>query len=387
MKVFVIHARRTGYGVVRSLNKYTKDIYVADTNITPVFNSKYIKKSFIVPDIVNTPPNQFIKHLINIAHEMNYTDEKPVVFTGKDDYLMFFSKHYKQLSKYFILSFDSNYKRLKSALSKKELITTSHQSKVSIPLSFTDENSIDEILNQINFPVIIKPAIKNTPTIDVVKTIFRLKKCYTPSELTIAIDQLNEHSVPYVIQEYIPGNDSSLITMGTYSYKGKLKAWSTSKKVRQFPPNTGECSLGITIYEKELVPLAERLLKTLQLTGISQIEFKKHQDKYYLIEINPRIWSWHEINRKVGVNLCKIACDHIGGKSNNTIITPIPKKVKWVFPTMDYLHNIKLNKNINLFTLIKDFITSDIKAFFNIRDLSPFYYHIKSTLTYIKSFR
>lgn len=387
MKVFVIHARRTGYGVIRSLNKYTKDIYVADTDITPVFSSKYVKKSFIVPDIVNTPSDIFIKHLIDIAHEMDYTIEKPIVFTGKDDYLMFFSKYYKQLSKYFTLSFDSDYKRLKSALSKKKLITTAQQSGVDIPLSFTDENNVSEVLNQISFPVIIKPAIKNTPTIDVVKTIFRLKKCYNKSQLKQAINQLNKHSIPYVIQEYIPGDDSSLITIGTYSYKGKLKAWSTSKKIRQFPPITGECSLGITIYEKELVPLAKKLLETLQLTGISQIEFKKHQDKYYLIEINPRIWSWHEINRKVGVNLCKIACDHIENKPNDIILSPTPKKVKWIFPTMDYLHNIKLNKNINLFILIKDFITSDIKAFFNIWDLKPFYYHVKSTLTYIKSFK
>ena len=135
------------------------------------------------------------------------------------------------------------------------------------------------------FPLIIKPAIKNRPELDVVSAAFRIKKCSDKAELLWGINKLSSLDVEYIIQQYIPGDDNDLLTIGTYSKNGKLIAWSTSKKNRQFPPNTGECSLGVTFYNDELVPLAERLIKEIGLTGISQIEFKKYNGEYYLIEI------------------------------------------------------------------------------------------------------
>jgi predicted ATP-grasp superfamily ATP-dependent carboligase len=385
MKLFIIHARRTGYGVIRSLYKKNTQIYLADTSETAVFSSNKVKKSFIIPDITKTKEKDFISLMINLAVKMDYKTEKPIVFTGKDDYLLFFSKNYDKLSQYFDLSFESNYFILTRALSKIDLIETAKKSNVLIPQSYTNDTPNKVIDENISYPVIVKPAIKTTPEIDVVQKVFRLAKCNNLDELNTATSALSEYNVPYVVQEYIPGNDSQLLTIGTYSYKGKLKGWSTSKKIRQFPPQTGECSLGVTLYDDNLVPLAERLLKELKLTGISQIEFKKYKNKYYLIEINPRIWSWHEINRKVGVNLCELSVNHIKGNTNTFVKSPTKKKVIWHFMLMDYLHNVKLNKNVSIYSFFMSFLRSDIEAFFWIRDIKPFLVHFRQTLKYIKN--
>jgi predicted ATP-grasp superfamily ATP-dependent carboligase len=387
MKIFIIHARRTGYGVIRSLYKNNVKIYVADTTETEVFSSNKIKKSFIIPDITNTKEEDFISLMIDLANKMDYKTEKPIVFTGKDDYLLFFSKNYDKLSEYFDLSFESDYSILKRALSKVDLIQTAKNSNVMIPKSYTNDIPIETINLNITYPVIVKPAIKTTPEIDVVQKVFRLAKCNNLNELVAATSALSNYNIPYVVQEYIPGDDSELVTIGTYSYKGELKGWSTSKKIRQFPPQTGECSLGITIYDDNLVPLAERLIKELNLTGISQIEFKKYNNNYYLIEINPRIWSWHEINRKVGVNLCELSVNHIKGNPSTSVKSPLKKKVVWHFMMMDYLHNVKLNKNVNIYSFFISFLRSDIEAFFWIKDIKPFILHFKQTLKYIKKFK
>lgn len=387
MKIFIIHSRRTGYGVIRSLYKKNVKIYVADTTETEVFSSNKIKKSFIIPDITNTKEEDFVSLMVDLANKMDYKTEKPIVFTGRDDYLLFFSKNYDKLSEYFDLSFESDYSILKSALSKVDLIQTAKNSNVMIPKSYTNDIPIETINLNIKYPVIVKPAIKTTPEIDVVQKVFRLAKCNNINELVAATSALSNYNIPYVVQEYIPGDDSELVTIGTYSYKGELKGWSTSKKIRQFPPQTGECSLGITIYDDNLVPLAERLIKELNLTGISQIEFKKYNNNYYLIEINPRIWSWHEINRKVGVNLCELSVNHIKGNPNTFVKSPLKKKVVWHFMMMDYLHNVKLNKNVSIYSFFMSFLRSDIEAFFWIKDINPFILHFKQTLKYIKKFK
>ena len=389
MKVFVIHARRTGYGVIRSL-KDQKDIqiYVADVEVTAAFRSKYISQSFLISDITKVSEEVFLEEMIALAHQINYKDEKPIVYTGKDDYLIFFSKHYALLSEYYQLSFETNFVKLNRALSKFELIDCAKKAKVLIPQTFTNKNSIEEILMGSEFPLIIKPAIKNRPELDVVSAAFRIKKCSDKAELLWAINKLSSLDVDYVIQQYIPGDDNNLLTIGTYSKNGKLVAWSTSKKIRQFPPNTGECSVGVTFYNDELVPLAERLIKEIGLTGISQIEFKKYNGEFYLIEINPRIWSWHQIHQKAGVNLALIAAECIMGKTPTKVIEPFKGKKgekKWMFLTMDYLHNNLLNDNVSKLSILKDFVVCDMEAFFDIKDLNPFINHYTSTRKYIRS--
>jgi len=388
MKVFIIHARRTGYGVIRSLADFDCEVYLADSVERPIYKSKHITQSFVVSDITKVSNESFLEELIQIAKDMNFEEKRPVVFTGKDDYLLFFSEYYNQLSKYYLLSFESNYEILKAALSKKSLIGIAKRSSVLIPQSFSDDDNLDVVFNSISYPAIIKPELKNTPELDVVEVAFRLRMCNNREELLEAINILKAIECPYIIQEYIPGDDNELYTCGIYSYKGQVKAWSTSKKLRQFPPNTGQCSYGKTLYEEALLEPSMRLMKTLGKTGVSQIEYKKYNNKFYLIEINPRIWAWHEIHRTVGVNFSKICMDHmIGSAAENTdmLIYPTKEEKYWMFFAMDLLHNHLLNDNISIVEILDNLVNSEMEAFYSSDDPAPSLAHTKGSLKYIKS--
>jgi len=387
MKIFIIHARRTGYGVVRSLKDFTRDIYVADNEETPVFHSRHVKQGFVISDINKVSNDEFLEEVITLAKAMEYEKERPIVFTGKDDYLQFFSRNSEVLSPYFLLSFEANAKVLESALSKKELIKLAKHANVLIPKSYTDDDLIAEAGRQLTFPVIIKPAVKNTPEKDIVSEAFRLKVCESPAALDDAIAELVVLDVPYIVQELIPGGDSELYTMAIYSWKGRVKAWSLSKKIRQFPPTVGECSYGKTLYDSSILEATTRLMETTGLTGISQVEYKKCGNDYYLIEINPRVWSWHQIHSKVGVNLCKIACDHALGQVSGGVIHPEKGEKYWMFFMMDVLHNRLLNRNVSWVALLRDFLTCDIEAFFSWSDPKPFLVHFLETMKYIKRLR
>jgi D-aspartate ligase len=383
VKIFVIHARRTAYGVVRALRPYTGDIYIADTEKTPVFRSRFVKRSFLCSDITKVSEEQFLEEMIQIARELDYENEKPIVFTGKDDYLIFFSKHYSQLSPYFQLSFETDFDILLKALSKEKLAGIAKAAGVKVPLTFTQDDSFESILAGASFPLVVKPAIKNQPGLDLVAQAFRVRACQTAQEFESAITTLRGFSVPYVVQEYIPGDDSTLYTLAAYSWRGRVKAWSAGRKIRQFPPQTGECSFGMTVYDEVLLEAGTKLFAAIGLTGISQVEFKKHNGEYYLIEINPRVWSWHQIHSKDGVNLCKIACDHLAAEVPDTI-HPGKESRYWMFLTMDLLHNVLLNKNISLPHLVGDVFRTDMEAFFCWSDPLPFLFHLWETIPYIR---
>jgi predicted ATP-grasp superfamily ATP-dependent carboligase len=385
MKVFIVHARRTGYGVIRSLRAFSPTIYIADTFRTPIFHSKYVAKSYIISPITEVDNESFVQKMIGLAEDMGYEEEKPIVFTGKDDYLLFFSKNFPRLSPYFELSFETDYGILEAALNKKSLIRYAVDASVDVPRSFSDDDALSDILEQASWPLVVKPAIKNRPDKDVVAGAFRLKLCHNERELGDAIAQLTAIGQPYVIQEYIPGGDNELYTVGTYSWKGKLKAWSVGKKIRQFPPSTGECSFGMAMCDPSPVDSARRLLEALGLTGISQIEFKKHDGRYYLLEVNPRVWSWHQIHAEVGVNLDKIAIDHVQGSASERLIQPTNDTRYWMFLTMDILHNWMLSRNVSALGLLRDLLRSRIEAFWDLRDPKPFIFHLRRTIKYMRA--
>ena len=382
MKIFVIHARRTAYGIVRALCRETKNIYAADVRKTELARSRYVKEFFVLPEITKTREDEFLALIIDLAKRMHYSDGKPLVFTGKDDYLLFFAKHSKVLLEYFDYSFESNYDILRRALDKVQLAELAQQIGVPVPKFRT---SSDANWDELRFPVIIKPAIKNLPEIDVVDQAFRLRVCNDTHELAQAVDKLRKLDVRFIIQDYIPGDDSNLHTLGAFSYEGELLAWSTSKKVRQFPPDTGECSYGVTTRNEQLVPLGEKLLRALGKTGISQIEFKEFEGKYYLMEVNPRVWSWHQIHSKVGVDFARLAHRCIVLKDfPSEVISPTGRHASWQFFMMDLLHNRLLNNNITYRTLLRDFLTADLEAFWNWKDPWPFFLHATQTVSYIR---
>lgn len=312
----------------------------------------------------------------------------PFLFTGSDDYLQFFANHATELSPYFNYSFLDNTEKLNSLLSKKELAYRAREFNIPIPCTYDDESDVTEISNHLSFPVIIKPALKATATNNLVDSCFRLKRCDTFSELTSGIELLEKHNSEYVVQEYIQGSDADLFTLGLSVFNGNILGWSTSQKIRQFPSSAGECSLGTLVYLPELVDLVSPLFKSLALSGIYQVEFKSSNGSYFLIEINPRIWSWFEIHNFAGVNLALLYIQaFLRSDDNDTpLVTPHPVEgVFWGFALIDLLHNCLLERNISFSKWLKDIFSLNCEAFFSLNDPAPFLSHIFQTVPYILS--
>ena len=382
MKALVIHARRTGYGVTRSLHQYGAEVIIADDQVTPVFYSNKISHSYVLPNITKVSEEFYLERLLAIGQK-HFDGDKILVFTGKDDYLLFFAKNYSALAPYFSLSFESDYQKLRRVLGKKSLAKVAKLANVRSPLTLDDGSPQDEY-DQLAYPVIVKPDFKNLPSQDVVGEAFRIKKCNDCHQLTLARNQLSDLGLEYVVQEYISGGDDDLYTVGVYLYQGRLLGYSMAKKIRQFPVNTGECSFGKLIDDDCLIEACVLLAQESKITGICQIEFKKSGDEYFLIEINPRVWSWHQIHSVAGVDLVKICAQKMYKNRELPMIKPV-RGVNgyWQFSLMDMLHNVILNKNISLWEWLRDLRRSNIHAFFCPKDLKPVIWHWSQTLPYI----
>jgi len=380
-KALVVHSRRTGLALIRALGKKGVEVFCADTYKAEGFFSRYTKRGIVLPELIKIGNDALLTHFVDIARSIDSENSKPYLFTGSDDYLMFFVKNWDVLSIYYRPSFETDLKVLKSCLEKKEMYKTAERADVLIPKTYYSPLTANEVNS---YPVIIKPSLKKTDKVDVVKSAFRIEKAYNKDELNTYMGMLNSLNVSFVVQEYIEGGDDSLYTAGIYTHKGKLIAGCTGRKLRQYPPELGECSFGELITEPQLIESARRLVKEAKLTGICQVEFKKDKGKFYLMEINPRPWSWISLIDYAGINLpyTSIECHENFENCQSQKFLQTRDKGTWMFPVMDLKYNVLINKNISVLKFFKNLFSSNRLAFFKWSDPMPIFCHVYYAIFY-----
>ena len=122
--------------------------------------------------------------------------------------------------------------------------------------------------------------------------------CAGPAELLEAFDAA-AGSEP-MLQEVVPGDDSSLWTVGTYTNaEGRPLGIFCGRKLLQMPRGFGTCRVGEARWRDDVVEQALALLDELGYHGIAQTEFRQDADDgtLRLMEVNPRLWQWHGLAR------------------------------------------------------------------------------------------
>ena len=157
---------------------------------------------------------------------------------------------------------------------------------------------------QVEFPAIIKPAIKEdfNPL-----TAAKAWRVDSPESLLERYDEACSLVDPDVlmVQELVPGNGDSQFSYAALCEDGRSLAYVVARRTRQYPMDFGRASTFVeTIEDPEVVDRAELLLAELGWTGIIEVEFKRdsRDGAYKLLDINPRIWGWHTLCGRVGVD-------------------------------------------------------------------------------------
>jgi len=78
-----------------------------------------------------------------------------------------------------------------------------------------------------------------------------------------------------------------------------------ARRTRQYPVDFGRSSTFVeTVDEYQIEEAGRRLVSEMRLTGVVEIEFKRdpRDGLYKLLDINPRIWGWHTLGRRAGID-------------------------------------------------------------------------------------
>jgi predicted ATP-grasp superfamily ATP-dependent carboligase len=221
---------------------------------------------------------------------------------------------------------------------------------ISIPAVYfpASLNDVRSILPHLQFPTILKPYDSDESRRKLKK---KLLVATTAEELIASYQRMTAMTVPVIIQELIRGDDSEIYGyFGFWDRDGRERAWVTRRKLRQYPPGTGDGSLQVTVDEPQILELSRRLLRVFGFRGFAGVEFKRHPSDgtFRLIEINARTESGNQLAISAGVDLPWIGYQYLTGEK--LPVEPIcpSRHVKYVNEEWDVQTFMILRRNSTL---------------------------------------
>lgn len=186
---------------------------------------------------------------------------------------------------------------------------------------------------ELTFPCVLKPPMSATPEWE---KNMKLKayKLSNPDELREFFNKSQAWANNLIVQEWVEGPDSNLYSCNCY-FNSNFEPLVTfvARKLRQWPPVTGESSLGEEVRDDAVLDITLNLFRAAHLYGLGYVEIKKssRSGKYFIIEPNiGRPTGRSPIAEAGGVELLyTMYCDALG--------LPLPEAreqkylgVKWV---------------------------------------------------------
>ena len=315
----------------RSLGRFGDEIHLAWKLFLydRLLKSRFIKKVHnITPSNQNIP--EFIKDVIRLCKEYQYDILMPF---GNESYYAVVL-HSQELSQYVnfmapsLESFRIAHDKLKTARFCQKI-------GIDTPVIYSDydDQDLNSIANNVRYPVVIK-ARSGSGVEKGLRYANSRKELFSKYEEIISFESPT-NAVNYrspLIQEYIPGvlHDACAL-----SINGSVVTVLTQIRQLMNPIYGGPGAINITTHNPELEKIARKLLEELNWHGPAQIEFKfdPRDNKYKIIEINPKLWGTIDLSIKVGVNFPLLIRNYLmEEKVERDIDYPSNVRYRFLFP-------------------------------------------------------
>ena len=137
---------------------------------------------------------------------------------------------------------------------------------------------------------------------------------------------------------------------------GEILSFYSHQRIRTFPESGGVTVFSKASEKQNIKKAGEQMAKTLNWNGLLMIEFifDERDNKYKVIEINPRIWGSILLSEFCGSNFLAKYIELCIGQSIIENSTISDSKIRWIFP-YDLFYFLKHpSKTFRFFSTSKD---------------------------------
>ena len=231
--------------------------------------------------------------------------DRMVIIPTSDRYARFLSEHRARLDAAFLFRVPP-VDIATTFLDKRASVDICLRQGIPIPRSCVPNSieGVEEMAGEFEYPVIIKPAGGGA-------AMFPGKNVVVASAAEL-VGFYRSHSdlIPSTIfQEFIRSGDGHILYVGTYSgADGKVLARFSFRKLRQWLPDRGVTSYGVSETYRDLLDLTTAFLDGIGYVGFTGVEYAEDAvtGERYFLELNARAVLPNQLFADAGVDLTAI---------------------------------------------------------------------------------
>ena len=308
----VMGADYRGLGVVRSLGRQGIPVWVLKQEGEYLAAaSRYSRRSLAWPA---GEDSQQVGFLLELAAKHGLTDW--VLFPTRDATTALVAHHHVFLSEQYRLT-TSPWEVLRCVCDKRLMNRLAEELGIARPRTFYPETRGDLAALDCPFPVILKPTIRGAANRLTTAKAWRVDdRASLLARYDQACDLVPRETL--MIQEIIPGRGEAQFSYAALCNGGRPLASVVARRTRQYPMDFGRASTYVeTVDEPGVIEPAIRLLEATRFTGIVEVEFKRDRRDglYKLLDVNPRVWGWHTLCGRAGVDFPHLLWRMVHGES------------------------------------------------------------------------
>jgi predicted ATP-grasp superfamily ATP-dependent carboligase len=294
----VIGGDYRGLGIVRSLGREGIPVWVLTDEHLLAATSRYARRSLPWPA---TDEAQRVNYLLDLG--VRHRLDGWALFPTGDEAVALLARNHTELKKQFRLTIPP-WEEICWAYDKRLSHALAQKLGVDFPQTCYPESCEAVAKLDCAFPVILKPAFKQNFNELTHAKAWRVDNRQDLLARYQAACKLMDPSL-IMVQELIPGGGEAQFSYATLSVEGHSLAWVVARRTRQYPSDFGRSSSYVeTIDLEEVIEPSQRFLRATNYTGLVEFEFKRdlRDGRYKLLDVNPRVWGWHSVGRRAGVD-------------------------------------------------------------------------------------
>jgi D-aspartate ligase len=387
--VFVEGLDISAYGITRSVGRHGVTVYALNDKLRdPLRYSRYVRECFLYPDDPTQPrayagdsvANEDILCRLMLQWSERF-EHKPVLFATSDWFARFLSHRQAELQDRFLFHWVPP-DLFSTIVDKGSMVRFCERAGIKVPRTHITraEDDMTRIARDFVYPALIKPVHRYTAGFPVESAkVLVARNAQQAQDFFARYPQMKGATL---MQELIEGADDQVFQYtALVNTQGEIAAYSTVRKLRQYPAGYGSMCYGQTEYNEALALVGRKLILALGYCGLGSLEFKyRHKDGgYYFIEMNTRLPWYNGLFADAGINLPYLAyVDLASGLSAHNAAGYAPPQQRDGTTWVGY-HNyascfreIKHQRSISRMTFLGHVARSKSYGWWNWADPKPF---------------
>jgi D-aspartate ligase len=299
-------------GVIRSLGRHGIPVWHLEETPSNATASRYITRRLPWP--ADAGEDEQLSYLLDLCGQHGL--DGWTIYPTSDESAALVARRHETLAERFLLTTPA-WEAMRWAYDKRLTYEVAAQAGITVPWTHVPRDREELLTLDVPFPAILKPAIKPEWSRLTTAKAWRVD---TRQELIARYDEASAVVDPSVllVQELIPGGGEAQLSFAALCDNGRPLAWAVARRTRQLPLDFGRFSTFVeTVDHPAIEEPSRRLLEAIGYTGLIEIEYKQdpRTGAYKPLDINGRIWAWHTLGRRAGVDFSYLQWLHVHGET------------------------------------------------------------------------